>query len=30
MMMKLKLMVIIKRPSAAKQRACGVESQGQD
>lgn len=30
MMMKLKLMVIIKKPSAAKQRACGVRGQGQD
>lgn len=29
-MMKLKLMVIIKKPSAAKQRACGVRGQGQD
>lgn len=27
MMMKLKLMVISKKPSIAKQRACGVRSQ---
>lgn len=27
-MMKLKLMVISKKPSTAKQRACGVRSQG--
>lgn len=29
MIMKLKLMVISKRPSTAKQRACGVRSQNQ-